>query len=61
MIVPHQLNLWGQPAETLPDLDVPYEPRFLDTAESRAFFKDLRQSTPWRQEVIRHARARHSA
>lgn len=51
-IVPHQLNLWGHPTDSLPDLDVLYEPCFLDSTESRAFFKELRHNTPWRQEVM---------
>lgn len=52
LIVPHQLGLWGPPTDLMPDLDVLYEPRFLDPTESRAFFKELRQTTPWRQEVM---------
>lgn len=49
-----QLGLFQEPpAFEAPDLDIAFEPHFFGPAEGDALFRELRDTTPWRQETMR--------
>ncbi len=52
MIDPNQEEMFGAESRATPELpaDFEYDPRFLDEAESRAIFSELRSTVAWKQD-----------